>query len=191
MLEMAAIETVAGMGAAELINKLAAVCARLVMAVLAIMTLIASVDFRYQRWEHMKKLRMSRQDLKEEYKQTEGDPLIKQRLRQIRMDRARKRMIAEVPKADVVITNPTHFAVALKYDTMHMNAPMVLAKGVDKAAFRIREVAEEHGIPIVENPPLARGLYANVGLEEEIDEEHYRAVAEVINYVWKLKGRKG
>ncbi len=191
MPEMAAIETVSGMGAADLINKLASVSARLVMAVLAIMTLIASVDFIYQRWEHMKKLRMSRQDMKEEYKQTEGDPLIKQRLRQIRMDRARKRMMAEVPKADVVITNPTHFALALKYDTMVMNAPMVLAKGVDKAAFRIREVAEEHGIPIIENPPLARGLYANVGLEEEIDEEHYRAVAEVINYVWKLRGRKG
>lgn len=191
MPEMEAIETVSGMGAADLIHRLAEVAGRLLMAVLSIMTLIAAADFLYQRWEHIKKLRMSRQDLKDEYKQTEGDPLIKQRLRQIRMDRARKRMIAEVPKADVIITNPTHFAVALKYDTLHMNAPMVLAKGADKAAFRIREIAKEHGIPIVENPPLARGLYANVGIDEEIDEENYRAVAEVINYVWKLRGRKG
>lgn len=189
MPEMLAIETISGMHAAALIERLADVAARLVMAVLAIMTLIASVDYLYQKWEHIKKLRMSRQDMKEEYKQTEGDPIIKQRLRQIRADRSRKRMIAEVPKADVVITNPTHFAVALKYDQTGMNAPIVLAKGVDKAAFRIREVAEEHGIPIVENPPLARGLYASVGIDEEIDEEHYRAVAEVINYVWKLKGK--
>ena len=189
MPEMATIEAISGMAAAPLLERMGDIAARLLMAVLAIMTAIAAADFLYQRWEHQKKLRMSRQDQKEEYKQTEGDPIVKQRLRQIRAERARKRMIAEVPKADVVVTNPTHFAVALKYDQMTMNAPMVLAKGVDKAALRIREVANENNVPIVENPPLARALYATADLEEEIPEEHYRAVAEVINYVWKLKGR--
>lgn len=188
--ELMAIETVSGIAAGELATRLGALVSKLLLAVLAVMTVIAAVDFLYQKWEHIKKLRMSRHDLKEEYKQTEGDPIVKQRLRQIRAERSRKRMIAEVPKADVVITNPTHFAVALKYDQLAMGAPTLLAKGVDKAAFRIREVAEENNVPIVENPPLARALYANVELEEEIPEEHYRAVAEVINYVWKLKGRR-
>jgi len=190
MPDLEAIETVAGMGAAELVGRLDDVAAHMLLAVLAVMTAIAAADVLYQRWEHMKKLRMSRQDLKEEYKQTEGDPMIKQRLRQIRAERSRRRMIAEVPKADVIVTNPTHFAVALKYDSMYMGAPVVKAKGVDRAALRIREVAAEHGVPIVENPPLARALYASVDLEQEIPEEHYRAVAEVINYVWKLKGTR-
>lgn len=191
MPELSAIETISGIAAGALIDRQADVAAKLLLAVLAVMTVIAAADFLYQRWEHQKKLRMSRQDMKEEFKQTEGDPIVKQRLRQIRAERSRKRMIAEVPNADVVITNPTHFAVALKYDQMNMGAPTVLAKGVDKAALRIREVANENDVPIVENPPLARALYASVGLDEEIPEEHYRAVAEVINYVWKLKGRHG
>lgn len=189
MPDMAAIETISGIGAGDLLRRIRDVAGTLILAVLAVMTFIAAADFLYQRWEHNKKLRMSRQDLKEEYKQTEGDPIVKQRLRQIRAERSRKRMIAEVPKADVVITNPTHFAVALKYEQGSMGAPTLLAKGVDRAALRIREVAAEHDVPIVENPPLARALYASVDLEEEIPEEHYRAVAEVINYVWKLKGR--
>ena len=190
MPEMEAIETISGMDAGALVQRVSDVIIKILLAVLAVMTAIAAADFLYQRWEHIKKLRMSRQDLKEEFKQTEGDPIIKQRLRQIRAERARKRMIAEVPKADVIVTNPTHFAVALKYDQFTMDAPVLKAKGVDRAALRIREVATEHGVPIVENPPLARALYASVGLEEEIPEEHYRAVAEVINYVWKLNGRK-
>lgn len=189
MPELTAIETISGVSAGQLASRISDLAAKLLLAVLAVMTAIAAADFLYQRWEHQKKLRMSRQDLKEEYKQTEGDPIVKQRLRQIRAERARKRMIAEVPKADVVITNPTHFAVAMKYDQLTMGAPTVIAKGVDKAALRIREVANENDVPIVENPPLARALYASVGLEEEIPEEHYRAVAEVINYVWKLKGK--
>ncbi|MGZ0188553.1 MAG: flagellar biosynthesis protein FlhB [Alphaproteobacteria bacterium] len=190
MPEMLAVETLAGLAAGDLIDRIADIVAKLLLAVLSVMTAIAAADFLYQKYEHHKKLRMSRQDMKEEYKQSEGDPIIKQRLRQIRSERSRKRMIAEVPKADVVITNPTHFAVALKYDDMAMGAPIMLAKGVDKAALRIREVAKENGVPIVENPPLARALYASVGLEEQIPEEHYRAVAEVINYVWKLKGKR-
>jgi len=188
--ELTAIETISGIGAAELIARVNHIASTVLLAVIAVMTVIAAADFLYQRWEHIKKLRMSRQDMKEEFKQTEGDPIIKQRLRQIRAERSRKRMIAEVPKADVIVTNPTHFAVALKYDQLTMDAPVVKAKGVDRSALRIREVGKEHNIPIVENPPLARALYASVDLEEQIPEEHFRAVAEVINYVWKLNGRK-
>lgn len=106
------------------------------------------------------------------------------------MERARQRMMANVPSADVVITNPTHYAIALQYDSGAMRAPVLVAKGVDEVAFRIREVAEEHDIPIVENPPLARALHASVDLDEEIPYEHYKAVAEVISYIYKLKGRK-
>ncbi len=191
MPELSAIETISGIGAADLVHRITDLASSLLIAVLSVMTVIAAADLIYQRWEHQKKLRMSRQDMKDEYKQTEGDPIIKQRLRQIRADRARRRMIAEVPKADVIITNPTHFAVALKYDQSSMGAPTVIAKGADRAALRIREVAKENGVPIMENPPLARALYASVGLDEEVPEEHYRAVAEVITYVWKLKGRRG
>lgn len=188
--ELSAIETLTGMSADALASRLRDLSAALILAVLAVMTAIAAADFLYQRWEHQKKLRMSRQDLKEEFKQTEGDPIVKQRLRQIRAERSRKRMIAEVPNADVVITNPTHFAVALKYDKGAMGAPTVIAKGVDNAALRIREVANDNNVPVVENPPLARALYASVDVDDEIPEEHYRAVAEVINYVWKLKGKR-
>ena len=124
--------------------------------------------------------------MKEEFKQSEGDPMIKGKIRQIRMARMRKRMIAQVPQASVIITNPTHFAIALQYER-GMNAPICLAKGVDATALRIREVAEEHHIPVVENPPLARALHAVVEIDEEIPPEHYKAVAEIIGYVMKLK----
>jgi flagellar biosynthetic protein FlhB len=155
--------------------------------VVAVMTLIAGLDYLYQRHQHMKQLRMSRQDLKDELKQTEGDPMVKARLRQIRAERARRRMMAAVPEADVVITNPTHFAVALKYEAAEMGAPRLVAKGVDALALKIRETAEAHGVPVVENPPLARALHQGVGLDEEIRPEHYKAVASVIAYVMRLK----
>ena len=132
---------------------------------------------------------MSKQDIKDELKQTEGDPQIKARLRQIRTERARRRMMASVPKADVVITNPTHFAVALKYDPEDMSAPRLLAKGADAVAARIREIAEENDIPLVENPPLARALFESVDIDAEIPPEHYKAAAEIISYVFQLKGR--
>lgn len=163
---------------------------KLLMAVVIIVAIIALADFVYQRFAFMKKMRMSRQELKDEFKQSEGDPHVKARLRQIRLERSRKRMMANVPTADVVITNPTHFAVALKYDQFSMGAPQVVAKGVDSLALRIREVAKEHKVPIVENPPLARTLYASVEVDEEIKSEHYKAVAEVISYVMKLRGAK-
>ena len=155
--------------------------------VLVVVSVIAALDFLYQRYEFRKSLRMSRQELREEFKQTEGDPTIKSRLRQLRMERARRRMMAAVPEADVVITNPTHFAVALKYEPTEMNAPKLVAKGADLIAKKIREVALENEVAIVENPPLARALYSGVELDEEIPKEHYKAVAEIIGYVFRLK----
>ncbi len=157
--------------------------------VLAVVSVIAATDFLYQRWEFRKQLRMSRHELREEFKQTEGDPMIKSRLRQLRMERARRRMMAKVPEADVVITNPTHYAVALKYDPGEMSAPTVVAKGMDFLAQKIRAIAEENKVEIVENPPLARALYSGVELDQEIPAEHYKAVAEIIGYVFRLKRR--
>ena len=160
---------------------------KVIVGVLSVMTLIMLIDVVYQRFLHHKELRMTKQQVKDEHKQSEGDPLIKSRLRQIRVERARKRMMAAVPDADVVITNPTHYAVALKYDQRTMEAPRVVAKGVDNIALRIREVAEEHGVAIVENPPVARALHASVEIDQEIPPEHYKAVAEIIGYVMRLK----
>ncbi len=129
---------------------------------------------------------MSFREIKEEFRQTEGDPVVKGKIRQLRQARQRKRMMAAVPKASVVITNPTHFAVALQYER-GMTAPVCVAKGADLIARKIREVAEQHGIPIVENQPLARALHATVEIDQEIPPEHYRAVAEIIGYVMKLR----
>lgn len=161
--------------------------AKVIVGVLTVMTVIALADVMYQRYLHHKELRMTKQQIKDEHKQSEGDPLIKSRLRQIRVERARKRMMAAVPEADVVVTNPTHFAVALKYDQATMEAPRVVAKGVDNVALRIREVAEENDVAVVENPPVARALHASVEIDQEIPPEHYKAVAEIIGYVMRLK----
>jgi flagellar biosynthetic protein FlhB len=174
---------------ATLIEQMMALVLDLFIAVVIAVVLLAILDFAWQRYSHRQRLRMSRQDLKDEYKQTEGDPYIKARIRQLRAERARKRMMAAVPTADVIITNPTHFAVALKYDHGRMAAPRLVAKGVDSLALRIRSVATEHDVPIVENPPLARTLYAAVDIDEDIPPEHYKAVAEVISYVLRLRGR--
>lgn len=163
---------------------------KVLVATVAVMAVIAGLDYLFQKSQHIKQMRMSRQDMKDEFKQTEGDPMVKARLRQIRTERARQRMMSAVPEADVVITNPTHFSVALKYDMDAMAAPRVTAKGVDNIALKIREVAKEHKVPLVENPPLARALYASVEVEEEIPPEHYKAVAEIISYVMRLKGKK-
>lgn len=162
---------------------------RVLVAVFAVMTIIAALDFLYQKVEHMKRLRMSRQEIKDEMKQSDGDPMIKARLRQIRTERARQRMMQAVPTATVVVTNPTHFAVALKYIHDEMEAPEVVAKGADLIAQKIREVATENGVPLVENPPLARALYASADIGRTIPPEHFRAVAEVIGYVMRLKKR--
>ena len=130
-----------------------------------------------------------KQEQKEEYKQAEGNPFVKSKLRQIRTERARRRMMAAVPTASVVVTNPTHFAVALLYELNSDGAPRVVAKGADLVAAKIREVAREHNVPIVENPPVARALYATVEIDREVPPEHYKAVAEIIGYVFRLKGK--
>jgi flagellar biosynthetic protein FlhB len=155
--------------------------------VVAILAIVAAADylFQYRTWYERQK--MSLREMKEEFRQTEGDPAVKAKIRQLRVERSRKRMMADVPKASVVITNPTHFAVALQYEK-GMNAPVCLAKGADNIAFKIREVAEANNVPVVENPPLARALYATVEIEDEVPPEHYKAVAEVIGYVMRLKG---
>ena len=157
--------------------------------VLAVLAVIAIIDLIYQRWEHSRSLRMTKQEVKDEHKSTEGDPTAKQRLRKVRVERAQRRMMQAVPDADVVVTNPTHFAVAMKYNPEEMSAPVVVAKGQDLVAFKIREIAEENDITIVENKPLAQALYFGVDIDEEVPEEHYKAVAEIISYVWNLKGR--
>lgn len=162
----------------------------MIIVMLLIFACIAFGDLFFQRFQYTKNLRMTKTEVKDEFRQQEGDPMIKGRLRQIRLERARKRMMAQVPKADVVITNPTHYAVALQYDSEKMAAPVVLAKGADRLAERIRTVAEEHRIPFVSNPPLARALYDTVEVDEQIPAQHYRAVAEVISYVYKLKKKK-
>lgn len=162
---------------------------KVMIATLSAMAVIAGADYMFQRFQFIKRNRMSKQEVKEEYRQTEGDPMVKGRIRQIRMERAKKRMMAEVPKATVVITNPTHYAVALKYESGKTQAPLCVAKGVDALALRIREVAKGADVPIVENPPLARALYATVEVDEAIPVEHYKAVAQVIGYVMKLTGK--
>lgn len=159
----------------------------LIFTVVIAVLVIAVADYAYQKYQHLKKLRMTKQEVKDEYKQMEGDPLVKSRIRQVRMERARHRMMDAVPRADVVIVNPTHYAVALEYKMEKMDAPVVVAKGLDNLALRIREIAEGHDIPIVENPPLARALFASVELDQSIPAEHFKAVAEVIGYVMQLK----
>ena len=136
-------------------------------------------------------MRMSKQELKDEYKQTEGDPHVRARLRQLRQEKARTRMIQAVPEADVIITNPTHYSLALKYDPEEMDAPVLIAKGVDDLAMRIREVAKETDIPLYENRPLAHVLYDTVEVDEVIPPEHYQAVAEVISYIFQLREKLG
>ncbi len=159
----------------------------LIAAVVAVMLAVAGADMFYTRYQNHKKLKMTKQEVKDEYKQSEGDPQVKSRIRSIRLEKFRRRMMQAVPHADVVITNPTHFAVALSYKMEDMEAPKVVAKGADLIAKKIREIAEENDVPIVENPPLARALYASVEVDQFIPPEHYRPVAEVISYVMKLK----
>jgi len=159
-------------------------------AVVAILFILAAADYLFQYRQWLERQKMSIREIKDEYKQTEGDPMIKGKIRQLRQARMRKRMMAEVPKASVVITNPTHYAIALRYER-GMEAPICVAKGIDTLALRIREVAGKHSIPVVENPPLARALHATVEIDQEVPPEHYKAVAEIISYVMKLRRSTG
>lgn len=185
--ELDTLETLLGLDPNVMLQHTMTVLFKLLGAMLAIMFVVMAADYAWQKYSHTKKLRMTKQELKDEHKEQEGDPMIKARLRQIRMTRLRKRMMAAVPEASVVVTNPTHYAVALKYELGKMDAPVVVAKGVDFLAKRIREIATEAEVPIVENPPLARALYT-VEIDDPIPVEHYKAVAEVISFVLNLKG---
>jgi flagellar biosynthetic protein FlhB len=155
-------------------------------AVVAMLAFVAAADYLFQYRQWYERQKMSLWELKEEFKQTEGDPAIKGKMKQVRQIRMRRRMIAAVPKATVVIANPTHYAIALEYER-GMSAPVCVAKGVDALALKIREVADKHSVPIVENPPLARALHATVEVDQQIPPEHYKAVAEVIGYVMRLR----
>ena len=149
--------------------------------------LIAAIDVPFQLWHHKKQIKMSRHEVKDESKQTEGDPEIKSRIRRLQLEASKRRMMVELPKADVVITNPSHYAVALKYDDKNMKAPMVIAKGVDLVALRIRELAAAHKIPLYEAPPLARALFYSTDLNREIPVGLYYAVAQVLAYIFQLR----
>ena len=179
------LESLVTFDPAALLPMTHALSLKLLGTVVAILAIIAAADYLFQYRQWFERQKMSIAELKEEFKQTEGDPAIKAKIRQIRVTRMRKRMMAAVPTASVVITNPTHYAVALRYER-GMNAPVCVAKGVDLIARKIREVATEHGIPIVENPPLARAVHATVEIDQEIKPEHYKAVAEIIGYVMRL-----
>ncbi|MCL2398222.1 MAG: flagellar biosynthesis protein FlhB [Defluviitaleaceae bacterium] len=159
------------------------------LAVGALFIIVAALDYTYTRYSHIKKLRMTKQEVKDEYKQTEGDPLIKGKIRQKMREVSMRRMMQNVPEADVVITNPTHYAVALRYNNAIDKAPIVVAKGVDFMAKRIKEKAKENHVTVVQNPPLARTLYANVEIGDEIPYELWESVVEILAYVFKLKNR--
>lgn len=167
--------------------------ARLIMLlgiqIAAILLVLAAFDYMYQKYEYEKNLRMSKDEVKQEYKNMEGDPLIKGKIREKQRRMAMQRMMQDVPKADVVITNPTHFAVAIRYDPKQSEAPIVLAKGMDYIALKIRQVADEHGVIRMENKPLARALYNQVEIGQSIPADLFQAVAEVLAYVYKLKGK--
>lgn len=172
-------------GVANVCNLLISLGIRITAAYLV----IAFADYAYQKWKHNEDLKMTKQEVKDEYKQSEGDPQIKGKIRQRMQQASRRRMMQDVPKADVVITNPTHYAVAIVYDAEHYDAPVVLAKGADYVAQKIKEIARDSNVEIVENKPLARMLYANVEIGEMVPPELYQAVAEVLAFVYHLKGK--
>ena len=183
------MENLVGMDPIAMMSFAVDILRRLVFAVAAFLLLVAGADWFWQRQRFMAKMRMSKEELKEDYRQAEGDPHLKARQKQLRIERARRRMMQAVPKATVVVMNPTHFAVALKYDSSEAPAPLCVAKGMDSLALKIREVAKAHGVPVIEDPPLARALYATVDVDEIIPPAHYEAVAKIIGFILST-GRK-
>ncbi|WP_198305147.1 flagellar biosynthesis protein FlhB [Arcobacter vandammei] len=161
-----------------------------IMTILFIIIIFAIMDFYFTKFYYMKSLKMSKQEIKDEYKNMEGDPQVKGRIRRIQMQMAQKRMMSSVPSADVIITNPTHYAVALNYDNTKNKAPLVVAKGIDFIALRIKEIARENDIPIIENPALARSLFEQIEVDKEIPSDFYKAMAEIFSYVYELKRKR-
>lgn len=176
-------------GKAQIISMLANISLQVATRCCYVIAILAILDFLYQKWDFEKNMNMTKQEVKDEFKQTEGDPMIKSRIRSIQREMARKRMMQEVPKADVVITNPIHLAIALRYDLESMTAPMIVAKGANKVAFRIKTLATENHIPVVENRTLAQNLY-KLDIGKEIPPHFYQAVAEILAYVYSLKKKE-
>ena len=183
------LENLVGMEPIAMLDFAADILRRLVFAVAAFLLIVAGADWFWQRQRFLARMRMTKEELKEDFKQSEGDPHIKARQKQLRNERARRRMMQAVPTATVVVMNPTHYAVALKYDASETPAPLCVAKGMDSLALKIREVAEAHGVPVIEDAPLARALYATVDIDEIIPPAHYEAVAKVIGFILSA-GRK-
>ncbi|MCG8566844.1 MAG: flagellar biosynthesis protein FlhB [Desulfobacterales bacterium] len=173
----------------QIMSYIAEITLWIFIKVCIVMLLVAILDFAYQKWKFLQDQKMTKKEVKDEFKQTEGDPMVKSRIRQLQQAAARKRMMADVPKADVVVTNPTRLAVALKYDNLSMGAPVVLAKGAGPVAANIRRIARENDVPLVEDKPLARNLYSHVDIGGEVPMEYYQAVAELLAYVYRLKNR--
>lgn len=163
---------------------------KLALYIVIFMLVLAVLDYLWQKHRNTEKLKMSKNDIKDEFKQAEGDPQVKSQQRKIQFQWAMRRMMAEVPHADVVITNPTHYAVALKYEYKKMKSPQLVAKGRDLIALRIKEVAREHKVPIVENPPVARAVYASVEINDFVPADLFKPIAEILAYIYKLKGKK-
>ncbi len=171
------------------LSYIARISALIMAKICAVLILLALLDFLFVKWEMEEKMKMTKQEQKEEFKDSEGDPHIKSQIRAIQQEMARKRMMAEVPKADVVVTNPTHLAIAIRYDAKEMDAPLVVAKGADLIALKIREIAAEHKVPIIEDPPVARLLH-KLDLGQHIPEDLFKIVAEILAHVYSLKGKK-
>lgn len=187
--ERGTLDSILNQSTVAVVGDMSRLLFKVLMAALMSLGVIAGLDYFWQRMRWLSRNRMSKQEIKEEYRQNEGDPTIKAKIRQLRHERSRKRVMAAVPKATVVVMNPTHYAVALQYESGKMAAPVCVAKGVDALALRIRAVAEEHDVPVVENPPLARALYAAIEVDEPVPPEHFKAVAQVIGYVFRLQGK--
>jgi flagellar biosynthesis protein FlhB len=176
-----------GFGVGQILSFMGFVALEIIFHVLLVMIFLSLLDFAFQKFTYMENLRMTKQEIKEERKETDGSPQIKQRIRTVQMEMARKRMMSAVPEADVIVTNPTHISIAIKYDTLNFAAPLVVAKGVGPIAMRIREIAKENNIPLVEDKPLARTLNKTVEVGQMIPASLYKAVAEILAYVYKLK----
>jgi len=187
--EMEALPSLMEMSVGQIVSFIGIVSLKVMFYVSLAMLVLAAIDFTYQRWQHNKDLKMTKQEVKDERKQTEGDPKVKSRIRQVQREMAARRMMAAVPDADVIITNPTHIAIAIKYESGEMFAPQIVAKGAGLIAERIKGIALENNIPVVENKPLARTLFKTTEINDFVPADLYRAVAEVLAYVYRLKGR--
>jgi flagellar biosynthetic protein FlhB len=175
--------------AMESLGEVGSMTLNLALRVLAVLLLLGAIDFMYQRWKHVSDLKMTKQQVKDEMKQSEGDPEVKRRRMRMQRQIAMQRISTAVPKADVIVTNPEHISIAIQYDSGQMGAPRVIAKGADFVAMRIRQIAMQHGIPIVERKPLARALYKQVAVNQEVPPAFYKAVAEILAYVYRLNGK--